>query len=301
MTTAKKDGILVPVGAKESELFLGTSSWTAEGWGGAFYPEGTKPADFLEYYSRHFNCVEIDSTFYRIPTAKTVEQWRERTPKGFVFAAKAPSSITHQKVLVDADDDLKQFLRVMDLLDDKLGPIVWQFPYFRRDAFRGVGFFIERLEPWLKKLPKNYQWVVEVRNKGWLSEKLYSVLRRHGIALALIDHPWMPRPNEVFNTGDPITSDFTYIRWLGDRKGIEEQTKVWDKTIIDRTAELTEWVRVMRGLEARGIRIYAAANNHYGGFAPDTVNTFHRLWSATEPIKKRESVEHLPTNMRFNF
>lgn len=301
MTTVKKDGILIAMGARNSELFLGTSSWTAAGWVGSFYPEGTKPADFLQYYSRHFNCVEIDSTFYRIPTAKTVEQWRERTPKGFVFCAKAPQLITHQKVLVDADDDLKQFLRVMDLLGDKLGPIVWQFPYFRQDAFRGVGFFIERLEPWLKKLPKNYHWVIEVRNKGWLSEKLYSVLRRHGAALALIDHPWMPRPDAVFNTGDPVTADFTYIRWLGDRKGIEERTKVWDKTIIDRTTELTEWVRIMRGLAARGIRIYAFANNHMSGHAPDTVNTFRRLWSATEPIKMREPAEHLPTNMRFNF
>ena len=73
----------------------------------------------------------------------------------------------------------------------------------------------------------------------------------------------MPRPDEVVDTGDPVTADFTYIRWLGDRKGIEERTKVWHKTIIDRTAELTEWVRTIRGLQARGIRIYPAANNHY--------------------------------------
>ena len=93
---------------KRDEIFLGTSSWTADGWVGSFYPEGTKPTEFLQYYSTQFNCVEIDSTFYRIPTAKTVEHWRERTPKGFVFTAKAPQSITHQKVLVDADDDLNQ-------------------------------------------------------------------------------------------------------------------------------------------------------------------------------------------------
>jgi uncharacterized protein YecE (DUF72 family) len=287
--------------ASNSQFFLGTSSWTADGWVGSFYPEGTKPADFLQHYAQHFNCVEIDSTFYRIPTAKTVEQWRDRTPKGFVFAAKAPGSITHVKVLVDADDDLKQFLRVMDLLRDKLGPIIWQFPYMNRQRFRGLGFFIERLEPWLKNLPKNYQWVVEVRNKGWLSEKLYSVLRRHGVALALIDHAWMPRPDEVFNTGDPVTADFTYIRWLGDRKGIEQRTKVWDRTIIDRTAELTEWVRIMRGLAARGIRIYAFMNNHYSGHSPSAVNTFRRLWSATEPAKRRDTADNVPTNMRFNF
>ena len=81
--------------------------WTADGWVGSFYPEGAKPADFSRYYSTQFNCVEIDSTFYRIPTAKTVDQWRERTPKGFVFATKAPpQAISGEKVLTDADDAL---------------------------------------------------------------------------------------------------------------------------------------------------------------------------------------------------
>ena len=104
-------------------------------------------------------------------------------------------------------------------------------------------------------LPKGYQWVVEVRNKGWLSEKLYSVLRRHKVALALVDHPWMPRPGELFNAGNPITADFTFVRWLGDRKGIEEQTKVWDKVLIDRTEDLREWVALMRRLHRRRLGI----------------------------------------------
>ena len=124
------------------------------------------------------------STFYRIPSAKTVEQWRERTPQGFIFAAKVPQTITHEKVLVGAESDLEAFLRVMDTLGDKLGPLLLQFPYFNRQKFRGVGFFLERLETFLAELPKRYQWVVEVRNRNWLSEKLYSVLRRHKVALA---------------------------------------------------------------------------------------------------------------------
>ena len=286
---------------KEGQLFLGTSSWTGDGWVGSFYPSDAKPADFLSHYGTQFNSVEIDSTFYRIPAAKTVEQWRERTTKGFIFAGKVPQTITHEKVLVDAERDLNAFLKVMDLLGDKLGPLLFQFPYFNKQKFRGVGFFLERLEPWLKKLPKNYQWVVEVRNKGWLSEKLYSMLRRHGVALALVDHPWMPRPSELFNAGDPITAEFTFIRWLGDRKGMEERTKVWDKTIIDRTGELSDWVSIMRRLEERGIRMYAYANNHYGGYAPDTVNLFRRLWSQTKPDKSQRPPKGTPTNLRFSF
>src|SRR5437867_1631867 len=160
---------------KEAELHLGTSSWTADGWVGSFYPTDSKPADFLEYYADQFNSVEIDSTFYRIPAAKTVEQWRDRTPTGFIFAAKVPQIITHERVLVDANSDLKAFLKVMDLMGEKLGPLLFQFPYFNKQKFRGLGFFLERLDPWLEKLPAGYQWAVEVRNKGWLSEKLYSV------------------------------------------------------------------------------------------------------------------------------
>src|SRR5581483_10655972 len=100
----------------------------------------------------------------------------------------------------DAEDDLKAFLKVMDLLGEKLGPLLFQFPYFNREKFRSVGFFIERLQPFLARLPHDYQWAVEVRNRNWLSEKFYSVLRKHKVALALVDHPWMPRPKELFET-----------------------------------------------------------------------------------------------------
>lgn len=262
----------------EAQLLLGTLAWTADGWVGSFYPASAKPRDFLPIYAGLFSTVEIDSTFYRIPSAKMVEQWRDRTPKGFVFAAKVPQSITHEKVLVDAEADLKAFLKLMDILGDKLGPLLFQFPYFNKQKFRGVGFFLERLEPFLNKLPKGYRWTVEVRNKNWLSEKLYAVLRRHGMALALVDHVWMPRPREWFETGDPITADFTFVRWLGDRKGIEERTKVWNRTLIDRTEDLGEWAEVLRNVSRRVRLIFAYANNHYAGFAPETIELFRRLW-----------------------
>jgi hypothetical protein len=96
-------------------LLLGTSSWTGDGWVGSFYPAGSQAADFLPYYAQRFPTVEIDTTFYRIPMAKTVEQWRDRTPKGFIFAAKVPQVVTHQKVLVDTESDLQAFVGVMDL------------------------------------------------------------------------------------------------------------------------------------------------------------------------------------------
>jgi uncharacterized protein YecE (DUF72 family) len=259
-------------------LYLGTSSWTAAGWETAFYPPHTKEADYLPFYVGKFNAVEIDSTFYRIPTAKTVQQWRERTPEGFIFAAKVPQSITHEKVLVDAESDLKAFLGVMDLLGPKLGPLLVQLPYFNKQKFNGLDSFLRVLEPFLVSLPKGNRWALEIRNKNWLSEQFFSVLRTHGVAYTLIDHPWMPRPAEVFQRGDPITADFTYIRWLGDRKGIEQRTFVWDRTIVDRTEELREWVRVLKQLQKRGLRIFGFINNHYAGFAPESVELFNELW-----------------------
>jgi uncharacterized protein YecE (DUF72 family) len=261
-----------------SSLYIGTSAFTAAGWEGTFYPPGTKPADYLRYYAQHFNSVEVDSTFYRIPSLSTVKGWYEKTPKGFIFAAKIPQIVTHEKVLVDCDDEMAQFLKVMDALGEKLGPLLLQFGYFNKKAFVGVNDFLARLRPFLKKLPKRYKFAVEIRNKNWLVPQFVETLRERGAALTLIDQAWMPRPAQWFEKLDPITADFTYVRWLGDRKGIEEQTKTWDRVIVDRSADLAEWVEVLKTVHKRKIQIYAYANNHYAGFGPATVEMFQELW-----------------------
>src|ERR1017187_6236569 len=177
-------------------LYIGTSVFTAAGWEGSFYPEGTKSADFLRYYAQHFNGVEIDSTFYRIPSEATVQGWANKTPEGFVFAAKISQVITHEKVLVDCDPEFKQFLDVMEVLGEKLGPLLFQFGYFNRTVFRGVNDFLARLRPFLKKLPEAHKFVVEIRNKNWLVPQFVETLRERGVALALIDQSWMPRSEE---------------------------------------------------------------------------------------------------------
>jgi uncharacterized protein YecE (DUF72 family) len=89
----------------------------------------------------------------------------------------------------------------------------------------------------------------------------------------------MLRPTELFEKFDPITADFTYVRWLGNRKEIEEQTVIWDKTIIDREVEISEWVQILKRVVARGIKAYAYANNHYAGHGPATVKLFWDLWN----------------------
>ena len=257
---------------------IGTSAFTARGWEGTFYPAGMKPAEYLTYYATQFDAVELDNTFYRTPALSTVQGWYAKTPPGFVFAAKVPQVITHEKVLVDCEEDLKHFLGTMEALGEKLGPLLFQFGYFNSAKFKNGAEFLMRLKPFLKRLPKGFQYAVEIRNKDWLDARFAESLREHGVALALIDQSWMPRPWEMKEKFDLITADFTYVRWLGDRKEIEEQTAAWDKTILDRTLELRNWVEILKEFVARNIPVYAWANNHYAGHGPATVRLFWDIW-----------------------
>jgi len=261
-----------------AEIRVGTSAFTAEGWEGSFYPRGMKPADYLSYYATKFDTVEVDSTFYRTPALSTVKGWYAKTPPGFVFAVKVPQVITHEKVLRDCEDDLSYFLKTMDALEEKLGPVLFQFGYFNKSKFKSGAEFLARLKAFLEQLPEGYQFAVEIRNKNWLDARFAGTLRERGVALALLDQSWMPRPWEMKEKFDLITAYFAYVRWLGDRKGIEEQTKTWDKTIVDRRKDLANWVELFREFVARNLKIFAYANNHYAGHAPGTVKLFWELW-----------------------
>jgi uncharacterized protein YecE (DUF72 family) len=156
---------------------------------------------------------------------------------------------------------LKEFLDTMGLLGAKLGPIVFQFPFFGRGIFRDRHEFLGRLVPFLKKLPTDRKFAMELRNKNWLDAEFADPLRGHGVALVLQDRSWMPTPSEL--QFDPITADWTYIRWLGDRKSIEAITQTWDKVVVDRTQELSSWVDFCYQIRKRGVTVYAYANNHY--------------------------------------
>jgi uncharacterized protein YecE (DUF72 family) len=248
-----------------TDTLIGTSAFTAEGWVGSFYPAGMQPRDFLSYYATQFKTVELDNTFYRTPAPSVVEGWNLKTPPGFLFAAKVPQVITHEKVLVDCEDDLTHFLGTMSVLGDKLGPLLFQFGYFNRSVFKSGSEFFTRLKPFLEKLPKDFKFALEIRNKAWLDARFTDLLRQHNVALALIDQSWMPRPWEVEEKIDLATTDWIYVRWLGDRKGIEAETKTWDKTIIDRKSDLRNWVEVLKQMmnTRKIVKLFAFANNHY--------------------------------------
>lgn len=246
-------------------ILLGTCAFTASGWQGNFYPPGMKSRDFLSYYATQFATVEVDSTFYGCPPASTVNNWAARTPDDFLFAVKVPQAITHEKALVDCAPEFAEFVKTMDILGPKLGPMVFQFPSFDKWRFPKQDSFLAVLIPFLKKLPADHRFVVEIRNEKWLDARFAEVLREHNVALALTDTSFVPRPWERKEKFDLITADFAYVRWLGDRKGIEKVTKNWNKAIVDRSSDLKNWVDLLKEMvnTRKILKLFAFANNHY--------------------------------------
>jgi len=264
----------------EPGLLLGTSSFTADGCQGSFYPPGMQTGNFLSYYATQFKTVEIDSTYYGTPSAATVTNWYERTPPDFIIAAKVPQIITHEKMMVNCEAEFDEFIGRMHLLGEKLGPLLLQFPRFNRYEIQADEFF-RRLHLFLKHVKHlpTVRLVVEIRNRAWLDKRITDLLREYNVALALTDLSNMPRPWEVKNGLDLVTTDFVYVRWLGDRKGIEALTMRWDKTVIDRTGDLRNWAALFRKFLSRNLKVYAYANNHYAGHGPGTVKLFWDMWA----------------------
>ena len=219
--------------APESEIRLGTSSFTAAGWEEAFYPAGIKPAEYLSYYATQFDTVELDNTFYRTPALSTVKGWYAKTPPGFLFAAKVPQIITHEKALADCDEDFHVFLKAMDCLGEELGPLLLQFGYFNKKVFAGVNEFLARLVPFLKKLPQGLS-ICRGNPQQKLARARIGRRAKRTPCRSRAGGPRRGCPVRSSNVDrvDPITADFTYVRWLGDRKGIEEKTKTWNKIIM---------------------------------------------------------------------
>lgn len=259
---------------KRGTLRLGTCSWSSNDWIGTVYEPGTKPADFIAQYAERYDTVEIDATFYGIPKQSTVDGWADRTPESFLFSAKAPQVITHEKFMDDAIGDLEAFLHTMDRLGSRLGPILFQFPYFAKRRNISLDDFLGRLEPFLDQIPGEHDYAVEVRNKTWITKKLCNALHERGVTLALIDHPWMHRPDRLFKDSSILTGSFLYVRWLGDRKGIEEITKTWNDHVVPRDDDMAQWVPGIKSTLDAGINVLGYVNNHYSGYAPGDVDRF---------------------------
>ena len=267
---------------QDSGLRIGTSSWSEKSWQGIFYPQGIASRDFIRHYSTVYDSVEIDATFYALPSRSTIEGWRQRTPEGFQFAAKVPRWITHEKVLLDAQEDIEIFIETMQWLGDRLGPILFQFPYFNKKVFPSVEPFLQRLDRFLAEIPPGPRYVVEVRNHNWISGALQQLLNDHGVALAWVDQAWMPEPEEWIDKIGTQISNFGYFRFLGDHKKMDQLTKKWDRQVLDRRDRLARWIPAMRSFRQAGIDVFGFFNNHYAGHAPATLEDFRSLWCQDE-------------------
>lgn len=232
------------------KLHIGTMGWSYNFWMDNFYSSNTKPENFLEEYSRYFNTVEVNSSFYRVPSVSTLENWRNQTKADFLFSVKAPKKITHGK-LAEETDYLEYFLKNVSHLGSKLGPLLFQFPpSFKSDRF-------DSLNDLVSVLPKKYRIAVEVRNKSWFGDRFYNFLDENRIALVLGDSPWLHRIEKV-------TADFTYFRWEGNRKQIKGNKGKVEK---ERITDIKELAEKIRSLSDR-TEVFGYFSKYYSGHPP---------------------------------
>jgi uncharacterized protein YecE (DUF72 family) len=162
------------------QTFIGTSGWSYQEWKGSFYPTRMSARKMLAYYAERFGAVEVNNSFYRIPSEQVLLSWAQQVPPQFRFIMKASRRITHFGRLRDQDDSLAYFLRALTPLGTKLGPTLFQLPpTFEAD--------VEKLRGFLDRLPRRWQAAVEFRHRSWFTEEVYQVLRIHGVPLVTVD------------------------------------------------------------------------------------------------------------------
>ena len=183
-----------------ARLFIGTSGYSYRHWRGVLYPTGLPSGAWLRHYSEHFSSVELNGTFYGLPTPATVERWLADVPDDFVFAAKMSRYGTHLKRLKDPDGWVARFLDAVEPLGPRLGPILVQLPpRWHRD--------IERLAAFLERIPHHHRWTMEFRDADWLHPSVYGLLREHGVALCV--HDRLPNHPRL------VTAGWVYLRFHG--------------------------------------------------------------------------------------
>jgi uncharacterized protein YecE (DUF72 family) len=244
---------------------IGTMGWSYPFWAGNFYPKGLGQEGFLEEYARHFSTVEVDSTYYRIPSDSRVGVWDESTPEGFIFAAKFPKKITHERRFVDASNDARFFIKRMEGLGEKLGPLLLQLP---TDFSAGE---LPALAEFLGSLPEGRRYVVEAKGRQPDAEVLKSLLKEWGVALAVVDSPQVPRI-------EALTAGFYYVRLEGDWSRVKG---VSGKVEVDRKSDIARWGSRLREMAAEAGEVFVYCSKHYSGHSPSDALMLKRLLSTS--------------------
>jgi uncharacterized protein YecE (DUF72 family) len=224
---------------------IGCSGWNYAHWRERVYPKGLPASRWLEHYATLFDTVEVNATFYRLPRRDAVVRWVEQTPPGFVFAVKASRYLTHLKRLTDLEQGVERFYERIEPLtaSPKMGPVLWQLPAnFHRDD--------ERLAGALDALPPGRH-CFEFRHESWFAPEVYELLRAHGSALVIGDHP--DRPFQTYE----LTADWTFIRFHHGRRGRNGNYS---------QRELEEWRDRITAWRSRA-EVFAYFNNDWEGYA----------------------------------
>jgi uncharacterized protein YecE (DUF72 family) len=271
---------------------VGCQGWNYDDWvtpalsrRAVFYPRGTRADRMLELYARAFDTVEVDSTFYAIPTDSALDGWRRRAPNGFTFALKLPREITHEHALrgARAFQLLEEFCRAARRLEDRLAAVLVQLP----PQFEATRENAQALEGFLPELPLDVRFAVEFRDPFWFEEDLLAPLARYRhVSLALVEGPWATR-ERVWRAAVPLldSSDFVYVRWMGAR----DITR-FDEVARPRDLNLSKWADAIERLRARGSEVFAYFSNFYEGHAPASANKLKRLLG--QPAAAAEEFEN---------
>lgn len=232
-----------------SFIKIGTSGYSYKDWAdGIFYPEGLPQKEWLEFYCKHFDTVELNVTFYRLLKEKTFSNWYERTSSKFHFVIKGSRFITHIRKLKNCEEPLELLFSRARNLKDKLRVVFWQMPASQKKNLERLGNFCEILR---KVFTPNIKHTFEFRDDGWFSEDVYQLLRKYNIALCVADSPEWPSVKE-------ITADFIYLRFHGGKKLYGSQYS---------KQELESWAKDIEGWHKQKKDVYAFFNNDMQGYA----------------------------------
>jgi uncharacterized protein YecE (DUF72 family) len=226
-------------------VHIGTSGWHYNHWIGPFYPEDLPKKNLFQHYVKSFMTVEINNSFYMLPQIKTFESWKDQSPADFLYAVKASRFITHMKRLKDPERSLPEFFRRVEILETKLGPILFQLPPHWK-------YNEERFQHFLAALPRSHRYAFEFRDQSWINDNVLELLTRFRAALVLYDFGELSVPKQV-------TADFVYVRLHGSGGPYEGSYSL---------DELRTWSDAITTWSADGLDVFCYFDNDQLGYAP---------------------------------
>lgn len=257
---------------KKTKIKIGCQGWNYDDWitkaagETIFYPRGTRANEMLALYAEIFDTIEVDSTFYAIPPASSIENWYKKTPENFTFSLKLPQEISHNHVLRESSFAiLDEFCERVSELKEKLGVVLIQLaPQFEANKENA-----QNLRKFLARLPKKLRFAVEFRERGWFVDWTFEELEKNSVALCLVEGNWIPR-ELIFQAIEKLHNDFSYIRFMGER-----DLTAFDKIYRNENTNLQIWADEIKNIKATEKFIYFS--NFFEGHAPVSANKLKKL------------------------